>query len=146
MNIFELKDGRTVKIDFADIKSIMTVDKADWVEIKEQLDCGLKYVCSKLSGAEVFDLLRPQGPGTVDFSPKEKKEEFKCRAKSLGKVNIPDGEYYALWGGYIVNVKMPLFEKIDIRVDRGVRGIDLECTVDIIDGWLYVTNVRNVFL
>ena len=58
MDIFKLKDGRKVEIDFTDTKSILSVKKSDWVEIKQQLDEWLKIACSQLDGSEVYDLLR----------------------------------------------------------------------------------------
>ena len=59
------------------------------------------------------------------------------RAKSLEKVNLPDGKYFGLWSGYVINIVLPDWEKIDIDVNQGVRGINCKCTVEIIDGWLY---------
>ena len=60
------------------------------------------------------------------------------KTKSLEKVNIPDGKYFAKWGAYIINVILPDWEDIDIKVNNGIRGIDFKCTVEVIDGWLYV--------
>jgi len=57
--------------------------------------------------------------------------------KSIKKVNIPDGKYSGLWGGYIVNV-LPDWRNVDIEVNNGVRGIDCKCEVEIIEGWMYV--------
>ena len=64
------------------------------------------------------------------------------RTKSLGRVNIPDGKYFGLWGGYEVEVNLNIVSSSDytnsIKVNNGVRGINCKCSVEIIDGWLYV--------
>ena len=35
--IFELKDGRTITIDFTNIDDLTKVERSDWVEISQQL-------------------------------------------------------------------------------------------------------------
>ena len=54
---FVLKDGRNLKIDFSDIKSLLSVSKKDWKEVGVQLKEWEKIVCTQLSGEEVYDLL-----------------------------------------------------------------------------------------
>ena len=55
---FKMKDGRKVTVDFTDLKSITSVKKKDWKEIKKQLDEWLEIVCSQLTGDEVFKLMK----------------------------------------------------------------------------------------
>lgn len=60
------------------------------------------------------------------------------KTKSLEKVNIPDGKYFGLWSAYYVNVMLPEYELIDIKVNNGIRGVNSKCIVEIIDGWVYI--------
>ena len=58
MDTFKLKSGKEVKVDFTNSKSILSIKKSNWVEIKQQLDKQLEIVCSQLSGKEVYELLK----------------------------------------------------------------------------------------
>lgn len=60
------------------------------------------------------------------------------RTKSIEKVNLPNGKYYGMWSAYTINLVLPEWDKIDIKVNNGIRGVNCKCTVEIIDGWLYV--------
>lgn len=43
---FTMKDGRKVTVDFTSVKSILSVKKKDWKEIRKQLQKALDYVRS----------------------------------------------------------------------------------------------------
>jgi hypothetical protein len=60
------------------------------------------------------------------------------KAKSLEKVNIPDGKYYGKWSAYYVNVILPEYRDVDVKVNKGDKGINCKCIVEVVDGWLYV--------
>ena len=61
MDIFTLKDGREIKIDWEDMDSVLAVSRPDMKEVKEQLDEWLEIACSHLSGEDVYALLRKGG-------------------------------------------------------------------------------------
>jgi len=67
MDIFTLKDGREIKIDWKDMDSILAVSRPDMEEVKGQLEEWRKIACSHLSGADVFSLL------INGYIPKKKK-------------------------------------------------------------------------
>jgi predicted DNA-binding antitoxin AbrB/MazE fold protein len=58
MDVFKLKDGRKIEVDFTSTESILSISKSDWKEIHEQLEKWLRIACSQLTGEEVYDLLR----------------------------------------------------------------------------------------
>ena len=60
--------------------------------------------------------------------------------KSIEKVNIPDGKYFARWSGYNIYLLLPDWNDIPIEINNGIRGINFQCSVEVIDGWLYVLN------
>ena len=53
IDTFTMKDGRKVKLDFTDIKSILAVKKKDMREIKQQLDDLIEIASSRMTGADV---------------------------------------------------------------------------------------------
>ena len=53
VDTFTMKDGRKVKVDFADLKSVLSVKKKDMKEIKLQLDDCIERVSKRMTGAEV---------------------------------------------------------------------------------------------
>jgi len=52
VDTFTMKDGRKVKVDFADLKSVLSVKKKDMKEIKMQLDDCIKRVSRRMTGDE----------------------------------------------------------------------------------------------
>jgi len=55
--------------------------------------------------------------------------------KSVDKyLQLPEGKFYAKWSGYTINLILPEFEDIDIKMDSGIRGVNFGCTVEIKDG------------
>ncbi len=68
-------------------------------------------------------------------------------AKSLERVDIPDGTYDGLWSAYFVRVIFPEAyqlrfgkpESNEFKVSEGVRGINCKCEVKVIDGWACVS-------
>ena len=60
------------------------------------------------------------------------------KTKSLEKVSVPDGTYKGLWSGYTVQVILPGIVSVPFNVNRGVKGINCKCEVEVIDGWMYV--------
>lgn len=61
-----------------------------------------------------------------------------CQAKSIEIVNIPDGQYRALWSAYYITVLMPDWSEIEVKMDNGIRGINFKETVLIKNGIVYV--------
>jgi len=56
-------------------------------------------------------------------------------AKSIGKyLNLPDGKFYAKWSAYTINLILPEWEGFDIKMDRGIRGVNHKCIVEVKDG------------
>ena len=53
IDTFTMKDGRKVKLDFADIKSVLAVKKKDMKEIKQQLDKYIEIASYQMTGADV---------------------------------------------------------------------------------------------
>lgn len=59
IDVFTMKDGRKVSVDFMNVKSILSVKKKDWMEIGKKLNKRFEELCSQMSGKEVYLLLKP---------------------------------------------------------------------------------------
>jgi len=59
MDTFVMPDGRKISIDFKNFESLKKINKKDWKEIGKQLKEWLQICCSKMTGEEVYNLLRP---------------------------------------------------------------------------------------
>jgi len=56
-------------------------------------------------------------------------------AKSVDKIlNLPEGKFYAKWSGYTINLILPDFENFNIKMDQGIRGVNMKCAVEIKNG------------
>lgn len=68
--------------------------------------------------------------------------DIKHASKAIDKVDstkIPDGEYRGLWSAYYVRILLPDWtESAEIKMNEGVRGINCECQVKVIEGQVYV--------
>lgn len=63
------------------------------------------------------------------------------KCKSVEQVDIPDGNYQGVWGGYEVEVLLTDGTKShSIKVTQGIRCMACPCTVDIIDRWAYISD------
>jgi hypothetical protein len=67
--------------------------------------------------------------------------DIKHASKSIDKVDptkVPDGEYRGLWSGYTIRILLPTWtESPDIKMNEGVRGMNCECQVKVIDSQVY---------
>ena len=63
------------------------------------------------------------------------------KIKKLVKIEseIPDGIYSGLWSGYIVEFEYN-GDKYEAEVDRGVRGLNIPCTISVNDGEITVNS------
>ena len=60
-------------------------------------------------------------------------------AKSLKQVDIPDGKYQGIQGGYELEIALPNGTlSAPIKLNNGIRCVNCGCRVEIIDGWVYV--------
>ncbi len=59
------------------------------------------------------------------------------RTKSVEKVNIPNGLYSAVWGGWEVTIK-GYGEDVTVKVNQGIRTMAWPCTVEVMDGIAYI--------
>ena len=59
--------------------------------------------------------------------------------KSLKRVDVPDGKYQGIQGGYELEIALPNGTlSAPIKLNNGIRCMDCGCLVEIIDGWAYV--------
>ena len=59
------------------------------------------------------------------------------RTKSVEKIDIPNGLYSAVWGGWEVTIR-GYGEDITVRVNQGIRTQSYPCTVEVMDGIVYI--------
>jgi hypothetical protein len=64
----------------------------------------------------------------------DKNAKMDLRARSVDKVDLPDGQYDANWGGYSLTID----EKVTVMTAVGIRTMNFPCTVDIINGIAYI--------
>ena len=62
-------------------------------------------------------------------------QNYMKNAKSIDQnLNLPEGRFYAKWSGYTINLLLPDWEKFNIKMDQGIRGVNMKCTVEIKNG------------
>jgi hypothetical protein len=49
-------------------------------------------------------------------------------------LNLPEGKFFAKWSGYTVNLLLPEWEEFNIKMDQGIRGVNMKCEVEVKDG------------
>ena len=53
-------------------------------------------------------------------------------------LNLPEGKFFAKWSGYTINLLLPEWEGVNIRMDQGIRGVNSKCVVVVKDGFVEI--------
>lgn len=67
------------------------------------------------------------------------------RTKSLTQITgIPDGYYFGAQSAYYVEIiqktKKGTIKSDPIKMNQGIRGVNLQCDVEVSDGWVYIND------
>ena len=66
VDVYTMKDGRKVTVDYSSVKSIMSVKKEDWKEIRQFLQECLDYVNSSQYTIDFLNKLFPNAEFSKD--------------------------------------------------------------------------------
>lgn len=72
---------------------------------------------------------------------KLKAKEMKSNIESIklmSDVILPDGKYKGIWSGYQVDLVID-DNTFQIRTKNGIRGINIPCIINVVDGKIEVT-------